>query len=521
MPMKPTTLLCRAAAIAVLIFASGLTVYRASTQAIAHDEALAWESYIDGGIYHLLAFDTNNHVLFTAPAKLCTKLFGLREITLRIPSVFGAFAYLVLIYVLARKLFDDGILLPISVAVLALNPLVLDFMPAARGYILGLACVVAAMYSMVRTVDLAPFTQDDKHWRSCCALISVFLALSVVANLSNVFAAAGLTLSFLAAVLFQSAIPANRQDLKSLTRYLVMPGITVGLFIMWPYLIQLRPAQFNISLSRGSDALRDAFASSFLYKWTDDVYSSILGAVPPVPGSWQSKTLELGFCFLLPLLFCFLLVGLLLVYHPRDATREISRTYCRIFSGAPVACVLLTIILHALLRVNYPYSRYCLYLIPLGTIGVLCVARLVAQRVPNRALQAVGLMVAAAVITDYLFSLNTQYFRYNAYDVISRDLYQTISNDARSQGLETVRVGGTWWYEPELNFYRQRYNARWMAPYDVRDRSYFWQAPNSLPPADYDYFVFTPASDPLLTGPNVRMIYHNPQFGVSVIRNLK
>jgi hypothetical protein len=77
-------------------------------------------------------------------------------------------------------------------------------------------------------------------------------------------------------------------------------------------------------------------------------------------------------------------------------------------------------------------------------------------------------------------------------------------------------VGGTWWYEPEVNFYRRRYNAGWIEPYDVKDHSYYWASPNSLAPAQYDYFVFTPASDPGLSGPRVRTIFRDKVTDITV-----
>jgi hypothetical protein len=92
----------------------------------------------------------------------------------------------------------------------------------------------------------------------------------------------------------------------------------------------------------------------------------------------------------------------------------------------------------------------------------------------------------------------------------------SISNDARARGLTGVRVGGTWWYEPEVNFYRRRYNAGWIEPYDVKDHSYYWASPNSLAPAQYDYFVFTPASDPGLSGPRVRTIFRDKVTDITV-----
>ena len=121
------------------------------------------------------------------------------------------------------------------------------------------------------------------------------------------------------------------------------------------------------------------------------------------------------------------------------------------------------------------------------------------------------------MVSDYALSLQVTSFRYNAYDVISRDLYEAIASDARSRTLTNVRVGGTWWYEPEINYYRRRYKANWMLEYDIKDRSYWWQTPNSLTPADYDYFVFTPAGDPGLTGPHVRTIFRDGPRGITVV----
>jgi len=125
------------------------------------------------------------------------------------------------------------------------------------------------------------------------------------------------------------------------------------------------------------------------------------------------------------------------------------------------------------------------------------------------------------VVFDYALSLQVTQFRYNAYDVISLRLYQTIADDAKRRGLTTVRVGGTWWYEPEINFYRRKFKAAWMMDYDIKDKSYWWQTPNDLKPPDYDYFVFTPAGDPGLTGPHVKTIFQDAHTGITIVANEK
>jgi 4-amino-4-deoxy-L-arabinose transferase-like glycosyltransferase len=517
-PLKTNALLIRLSSFAILLLVFGITIYRAKVQSIAHDEALTYEWFLDGGIYKLLAFNSTNHVLFTIIAKFFVKVFGASELSLRAPSLIGAAIYLTIVYFLCRRLFGDNISFVISVAMLCLNPLVMDFLAAARGYSLGLAFFVAAIYAMARMAERGIFNPEDAEWRWGCAISSVLLALSVAANLSNLFPVASLGLSFSGMALGWFKKLDNR-TFRAFGRHFVVPGVFVGLFILWPFLIQARPAQFKMGLQHPSpagDAVIDLFNASFLYRWTGDIYSTSLGATPPMPGSWQYRVSDWGTHVFPPLLFLLVLFGLILVYRSPTESRSRQTAHCRLLGVATIACVALTVLLRVLLNVNYPVSRTGLYFVPLFTLSGLLMAREFSLRFPRYRLKWVGLIVAAAVVFDYGLSLNTQYFRYNAYDAISRQLFLIISNDARSRGLTGVRVGGTWWYEPEINFYRISRHADWMLPYDVKDRSYWWESPNSLEPADYDYFVFTPASDPGLAGPRVRTIFQDKSTGITV-----
>src|SRR5260370_31603413 len=96
--------------------------------------------------------------------------------------------------------------------------------------------------------------------------------------------------------------------------------------------------------------------------------------------------------------------------------------------------------LHVVAKVRYPNSRFCLFLIPLFTVGALLAAREIYFRFPSPILKVVGLLLAAMVVTDYALSLQTKSFRYNAYNVISRDLYEAIANDAHARILTKSRV---------------------------------------------------------------------------------
>jgi 4-amino-4-deoxy-L-arabinose transferase-like glycosyltransferase len=173
-----------------------MAVYRAKTQAIAHDEPLEYEWFLNGGVAQVLIYNPVNHVLFTLLAKPVVWTMGVSEFKLRAPSLAGTVIYRIAIYFLCKRLFGDGILLFLSIAMLCLNPQILDFMPAARGYILGLAGLAAAMYFLARVAERGKFDPADTGWKWGCSLASISLALSVAASFTNVVPAACLVLTF-------------------------------------------------------------------------------------------------------------------------------------------------------------------------------------------------------------------------------------------------------------------------------------------------------------------------------------
>jgi len=516
--MKTSVLLARLVSIAVLLFAFGVSVYRARVQTIAHDEALTYEWFLDQGVSEVLRYNPANHVLQTLFAKPVVKILGVSEFTLRIPTLFGAGVYLMAVFMLCRRLFGDGLLLVLSTAMLALNPQVMDFMAAARGYSLGLAGLAVAMYAFARLAERGKFDPEDKEWRWGCAVASIALALAVTANFTNIVPAVCLAVAFSVVALGGLAAFFQLRDraVREFAKYFILPGTAVGFCILWPYLLQARLAQSKIQMDTAANALRDIFDASFLYKWTDDLFNS-LGAMPAAAGSWQERATTLGAYLLLPSLFFFVLTGLLLAWcAPADSEKR-QRARCQIFAGAAIGSVVLTVVLHLVTKVNYPFSRYCLFVVPLFTIAAVLCAREIASRFPQMILKGLGLLVAAIVLSDYALAFNWKSFRYNAYDIISRDLYQAIEKDALSRHLSEARVGGTWWYEPEINFYRLRFRTKWMLPYEIQDRSYWWKTPGALEPAAYDYFVFLPPSDPHLTGPRVQIIFHDEKTQATII----
>src|SRR5271167_1406933 len=87
---ETAALFYRVLACLLIAFVFFVTVFRAFSQPIAHDEALSYEFFLDGGVYNILLFNSTNHVLFTILAKPFVRFFGPMELSLRAASLIGA-----------------------------------------------------------------------------------------------------------------------------------------------------------------------------------------------------------------------------------------------------------------------------------------------------------------------------------------------------------------------------------------------------------------------------------------------
>lgn len=190
--------------------------------------------------------------------------------------------------------------------------------------------------------------------------------------------------------------------------------------------------------------------------------------------------------------------------------------------GLTLIFTLLTIVvMHIGLGVLYPVSRTCLYLVPYFTISLLLSGYALPSGPIGRALKAAGLAMGSGTIVIYALSIHFSYFGYNAYDERSREMFLVIENDAKSRGLKTARIGGTWWYEPEIKYYSIRYKAHLTAQYDVVDASFPFQTPGRLRPEEYDYFIFTPCNAPDLGDRKTQILFHSDKSTTTIISILK
>jgi 4-amino-4-deoxy-L-arabinose transferase-like glycosyltransferase len=171
------------AGILTLLF--GLNCYRAATQSFTHDEALYFQFFIDvprdAGCYGSCVADP--HFLFTLLMRLCSAWFGNSAFSLRLPSVAAGGLYFVSIYRLCRIAFRSHWLFLAGVLIMAGNPLVLDFLVAARGYGLALALFTFALLQVVIWLIGDDSSRSPaKSWSGLLVKAGFGIGLSVTAN---------------------------------------------------------------------------------------------------------------------------------------------------------------------------------------------------------------------------------------------------------------------------------------------------------------------------------------------------
>src|SRR5205807_5754117 len=154
--------------------------------------------------------------------------FGLSELTMRLPSLWGGALYLTSAYRLCNLIFKRSFYLILALGLLTLNPFILDFLVAARGYGLALGFLIWSIYHLI--VILSRPTISASKWRILKA--SVGLALSVSANLAFVYACAAVAVMFAMLFLLKPSLRQNfGRRLAVLILVFILPGAVIATLI--------------------------------------------------------------------------------------------------------------------------------------------------------------------------------------------------------------------------------------------------------------------------------------------------
>ncbi len=467
-----------------LLFA--LNVYRAWTQSITADEALSYNSFIAKPISHVFVdYEAGNHVLQSFLSKISVLLFGLSEFTLRLPSLLGGLLYLVSVFRLSRFLFGGRWLTALSVAALSLNPFVLDYLSAARGYGLGLGFLLWAMYHLMRYFD------DSRQLRLYKAGLG--LGLSVASTLVYLYPAVAL-IGLVSAILVADGALSGAPG-EAGRRFWIAADQFAGPALLTAFLILVVP------LSR---ATREHFYygvdtfHQFVKGLTDACLFhtlNVFAIARHVPGfTWWELALHRA---VLPAVL--LASVALAIVAARKWLRlrrfgALERNDRALFLVAGTMVLLLAMMLanHWVLGVRYLSGRTAIFWAPLFTLAVML---LIAT--PRKPIALPALVFAIWAIGMFLAGFNADSYGEWKYDRLTKDVVRLIQQ--RNGAGREVRLGVSWEFEPSINFYRQRFRLNWLKPVN-----------RSGPDSDFDLYYLRPVDAGLIQKRNLRTLFRDP-----------
>jgi len=506
----------RIAALVLLAALLATNLYRAATQSIVHDEALTWQIYLTGPASTIFQYyDANNHFLATILFRISTALFGVSEFSLRLPTLLAGAWLFWTVFRLTTLIFGNGWLSLIGCAVLTLNPILLDFLVAARGYGLAIAGLFWALFQMLlwfqeRSASVADGQLRKRLWKAALGC-----AIAVAANLTFLFPTFVLAVAF--CVLIRRAANATAVDdaparaLQSNTRkkqkkvkpdvprtkaagplvHFLVPVIVLALVYLLAAPIELaRTQDFYVGANTALASLRNLAEVSFAYR-----NSSILQAAQP---AWMNMAL-----IILPLATVASLIAAGRLLRKGNPPTPLGLATI-LASISVIGSALLLAAAHLLSGIPYPIDRTGIYFVPLALLSALGLARILLDR--RDTLRWAGwaiVLVLVLFIGVFAAEWNVSSFYVWRYDADSKRIFEAIESSPRPAGQ--VRLGVSWVLEPALNFYREERMATWMAPVE---RDGF--------EGSRQFYVATREDRRKAGWSNLKQIYRGPVSGTAV-----
>jgi len=491
----------------VLVLLLCINAYRAWQQSIVHDEAFTYHVYLAGPSATIFEYYTANlHFLFVILAKLSVTLFGVSAFAMRLPTLVAGALYFAVAYRLSLFLFEGSAGFLLSVLVLTLNPLVLDFLVAARGYGLALALLLQALCDLLAYLSAGNGTATVSSRNVVLYRAGGALALSVTANLAFLIPAIAMSLLFVGALLNEDRnARAGAGLLKPLARLhaglgqyaLPMAYIALVFFLVSP-VRNATKADLYAGSSSLVESIRLLIDLSFAHKYA----RSLANNGTAVFGWWS----RLRFFVLLPPLL--LLATAMLAFVSRKVwrggkPRTRAELALYIAMGTIVVSVLALVAGHYVLGLPYPTDRTGLYLLPLFTLASLASMKILKTKTGPVRWLAPGVAVVLAIsVVIYAGELNTNYFAMWMYDADTRDIVRTIAA-REANGTRAVRLGLSWVLEPSVNYYRTILKQDRIQPAD-----------RSGPDHDSDYFVLVSEDHSLLESRHLKTLQKFATSGV-------
>jgi hypothetical protein len=496
-----------------LVFAANF--YRAATQSIVFDEAYTYEHFVNvpfARVFAPYSGIANNHLINTLLARLSVGLFGPSELSLRLPSLVGGLFYLLGAKELVALLFGPTILGLLCLLALTINPLVMDFMSAARGYGMGLAFDVWALVLMARLLQVGQSGSDPRPSRNALVGTGMLLALSTVSNLAFL----PVNVSFLIVLSALLIIPAILENGRSggvrlaydlILRAFIPFTVILVAATYEPHLAHWRSAAYYVGVPTLGDTAQGLVDLSLRHHRTlfpldtrsplfDDVVFAVHRVVAP------------------GLVLASAAVWLWAIFRMATGRDHLQlrgrKAILLLLSGTLMISLAILVLLHAVTGMPFPTDRTALQLVTIASLLLCCLLQAIpAGRAAWRVIYGGGVTMLVALLIQFCIQLNVTDYAVWPYDASTKRLVQAI------EAQRSARSPVTWlavssFLAPSVNFYRVTRHLDWLrvvAPRIGRPLS-------DLPLRFFDLYLVLPADRKAITRLDPIRLDDDPYTGV-------
>jgi hypothetical protein len=422
------------------LFAVFWAILRACVQSLTIDESLTYTMFVNAPLKTVWVASSNNHILNTLLMWMTTHLFGNSSVIVRMPALMGAVLYIFTCYFLCRAITDRFSLRLALLTCLTFNPLIFDFMVAARGYGLANALLLAAI-----AVPVWRQVKGGPSLIKCCVWASLALGLSFTAQFSYAFVDLAAFLAiFIWAIQRREGEPITRIAAAS-----VLPGLLAAVLLCG---VPLMHWNNQDSLGPGAHSLTEMaqrLAQDSLYQLD-----------PRSAASGWYRVLDFLKPLLLPILGLLCFLQLVVTRLDGSWLQDARGRWLGRLASALAGIVLLSVLMHWLSfrfhDLPLPTGRKGIYLVSLCTLVAGIIAAAPARSWASKWLGC-GITTVFVCVACYLvFCLRLTYFQEWQWDADVKDVYPVLARYNHAYGV--TEVGTSWYYVAALNYYRVRSN---------------------------------------------------------------
>ena len=370
-------------ALIVLIWA----IVRACHQSITMDEAMTYRAFVSKTLPEQWTPHSNNHILNSLLMRLSILLFGLSQLTVRLPALLGTAIYITSCYYLCRSITEHLAIRIIVFICLTFNPFIADYYAVARGYSLAIGLLTCAVAVIARS-HLSRNATSSPSPEHNLMLASALLGLSFVANFTFAFIDAAVWIALLLWTIRATPHPSARSRFRLLAASTIPALAVVFLLAYWTLYRWPRGQFFD-----GAHSLKETFSTIFAatlhqpsLEMVNPLILNALSAIGP---------------YLIPTILTLAAIQLLLVLRQRRDLQTSTKLNLGLLAiAAPALALAIHWIAFHAFGLFLPHLRTALYIATFTTLAVGTLAAISATGIAARTIRT-ALVSTLAILAVY------------------------------------------------------------------------------------------------------------------------